>query len=170
MGRRALLALLVVATLVAGIASLATAGHGGFHATLDGYEEVPAISTTGEGTFRAEIVSTAKGDVIRYELTYSGLEADATAAHIHFGQPAVAGGVIAWLCGGGGKPACPPRAGTVRGTITPGDIIGPENQGIAPGEFGEAVRAMRAGVTYANVHSSMFPTGEIRGQIGRDFT
>ena len=41
----------------------------------------------------------------------------------------------------------------------------PFGQGIAPGEFAEFVRAIRAGVTYANVHSSMFPGGEIRTQI-----
>lgn len=45
------------------------------------------------------------------------------------------------------------------------DIIGPEGQGIAPGELGEVVRAIEAGVTYANVHTNKHPTGEIRGQI-----
>ena len=44
-------------------------------------------------------------------------------------------------------------------------MIGPANQGIAAGEFDELVRAIRAGVTYANVHSEKFPGGEIRGQI-----
>ena len=40
-------------------------------------------------------------------------------------------------------------------------------QGIAAGELGEAAAAMRAGVTYANVHNSTCGGGEIRGQIGR---
>ena len=168
MGRKALFALLVLGTVVAGVTTLATATHGGFHAQLDGYEEVPPISTTGRGTFDAQVVSTTKGQVIRYTLTYSGLEADATAAHIHFGQRKVVGGVIAFLCGGGDKPACPARAGTVRGNIDASDIIGPQGQGIAPGEFDEAVAAMEAGVTYVNVHSTQFPTGEIRGQVRSD--
>jgi hypothetical protein len=32
-------------------------------------------------------------------------------------------------------------------------------------EFDELVRAIRAGVTYVNVHSETFPGGEIRGQL-----
>ena len=58
-----------------------------------------------------------------------------------------------------------PQEGVVTGTVTSADVIGPASQGIAPGEFGELVRAMRAGITYVNVHSTMFPAGEIRGQI-----
>ena len=45
------------------------------------------------------------------------------------------------------------------------DVIGPEAQGIEPGAFAELIAAMRAGHTYANVHSSKWPTGEIRTQI-----
>ena len=37
---------------------------------------------------------------------------------------------------------------------------------MGPGEFGELVRAMRAGATYVNVHTNLSPGGEIRGQIG----
>ena len=80
----------------------------------------------------------------------------------------VGGGVIAFLCGGGSKPAYPPGTATeavVTGVITAADIIGPTAQGIEPGSFDEAVRAIRAGATYANVHSTRWPAGEIRGQI-----
>jgi hypothetical protein len=77
----------------------------------------------------------------------------------------VNGGVATFLCGGGGKPACPP-SGTVTGTISASDVIGPASQGIAAGELDALVRAMRHGVTYANVHTDKFPDGEIRGQIG----
>jgi hypothetical protein len=135
--------------------------RGRFSARLCGYEEVPAVSSDGRGSFRAAI----DGDTIRFELAYRDLEASVTAAHIHFGQPGVAGGVVAFLCGGGGKPACPPAPATIEGTVTASDVAGPTGQGIAAGEFDELVRALRDGMTYANVHSSMFPTGEIRGQI-----
>ena len=39
------------------------------------------------------------------------------------------------------------------------------NQGLNTGALAELIRAIRDGVTYANVHSTMFPGGEIRGQI-----
>ena len=32
--------------------------------------------------------------------------------------------------------------------------------------FAEMIKAMRAGAAYANVHTTLFPTGEIRGAIG----
>jgi hypothetical protein len=131
-------------------------------ARLDGFQEVPANVTTGNGFFRAHIDRDARE--IDFTLRYRGLEGDASAAHIHLGQRNVNGGVAAFLCGGA-KPACPRRSGVVTGTIRPADVIGPEAQGIAPGEFADLVRATRAGVTYVNVHTSKFPNGEVRGQI-----
>jgi hypothetical protein len=138
-------------------------------AELTGFEEVPALSTPGTGEFRARIVEDAAGTRIEYELSYRGLVAPAAVAHIHLGQRGVSGGVSAFLCGGGDKPACPAE-GTVTGTIDAEDVVGPDAQGIAPGELDELVRAIRAGATYANVHSATYPQGEIRGQIDGDDT
>ena len=56
-----------------------------------------------------------------------------------------------------GTQACPPAPATVTGTIEPDDVIGPTDQGIDAGEFDELVSAIRAGPTYANVHSSKYP-------------
>jgi hypothetical protein len=45
-------------------------------------------------------------------------------------------------------------------------VIAIAAQGVAAGEFAEVVDAIRAGVTYANVHTfPIFTGGEIRGQI-----
>jgi hypothetical protein len=161
-----LLGLALVAVLVAS-AALAGGGKGnGGKARLNGYNEVPAtISTTGEGSFRARI----RSDGIHYTLRYEDLEADALFAHIHFGQQHVAtgGNIIAFLCGGGDKPACPAREGTVEGVIDAADVIGPAAQGIEAGSLSEAVRALRKGAVYVNVHSTRWPAGEIRGQVNK---
>ena len=130
-------------------------------AQLNGYKEVPAISTTGGGRFEAEIGNSE----VSYTLRYHDLEGgDVLFAHIHFGRPATNGDVIAFLCGGGDKPACP-ASGTVQGVIGASDVIGPEDQGIAPGEFQELVRAIRRNAAYVNVHTEAFPTGEVRGNV-----
>ncbi|MDP1848178.1 MAG: CHRD domain-containing protein [Solirubrobacteraceae bacterium] len=160
---------------VAGTAAVAGGGSKQLRASLHGYEEVPVVSSTGSGTFRATV--TPSGDGFAYRLSYSGLEGNVTQAHIHLGQPSVNGGISVFFCsnlgnGPAGTQACPPSPATVTGTIAPADVIGPAAQGVAPGEMAELMRAIRAGVTYANVHSSLFPSGEIRGQIrgggGRD--
>jgi hypothetical protein len=174
--------------LAAGVAVLGLAGIGTaaiahdnsrFDANLTGYEEVPTLSTSGTGTFKAWI--NRGKDEIRYQLTYAGpFDANpaggtVTQAHIHLGARAVspAGNIIAFLCtnlgnGPAGTPACPPAPATVTGTLTPASVIGPASLGIAPGEFAELVRALRAGAAYANVHTTTFPGGEIRGQISDD--
>ena len=153
----------VVAVVAAGGLSAAADSGKKFSATLTGYEEVPTLSVAGTGTFSAELAKDRSS--ISYSLSYSGLSGDASFAHIHLGQPAIAGGVVAFLCGGGDKPVCPGASGTVTGTIVAADVVGPAGQGIAAGEFAELVTAMQFGATYANVHTALFPSGEIRGQI-----
>ena len=158
----------VGAMAVAGTAAVAGHGSKQFRASLDGFEEVPVVMTTGSGSFRA--VVTPSGDGFEYRLSYSGLEGNVTQAHIHVGQRLANGGISAFFCsnlgnGPAGTQPCPPSPATITGTITADDVIGPANQGVAAGEIAELLRAMRAGVTYANVHSTMAPGGEIRGQI-----
>ena len=137
--------------------------------SLTGYEEVPSVSTVASGDFKATIDDRAER--IDWELTYRDLEGDVLQSHIHFGQPGVNGGISAFLCtnlgnGPAGTQACPPPPVTISGTIVPSDVVGPTGQGIAPGEFDELVRAIRAGSTYANVHSTKWTGGEVRSQLG----
>ncbi len=159
-----LISSMIFSLLVFTVTWVSADGGRGVRARLIGYEEVPAVSTTGRGNLSARIDDAAQ--TITYRLSYSNLEGTTTsAAHIHLGQRSVNGGVSAFLCGGGDKPPCPATAGTVTGVIDAADVIGPAGQGIAPGEFAELVRAIRSGVTYANVHTNKHPGGEIRGQI-----
>jgi CHRD domain len=161
----------VVLIAVAGIVALAVA-HGdrdrSLRATLRGIEEPPSVITEASGQFKGTI--SRNEDSIEYELRYENLQGNVTQGHIHVGQKGVNGGISVWLCGTAtnpgpvGTPLCP-ASGSVSRTVTAADVVGPAGQGVSAGEFADLVRAIRSGVTYANVHSSLFPGGEIRGQI-----
>src|SRR5262249_17436488 len=134
---------------------------------LNGYEEVPPIFTSGSGLVQVQIGSDRTS--IQYKLSYSGLSSAVTQAHIHFGQRPVNGGIIVFLCDNTGKapagvPACP-NSGTVTGTLTAVDVMSVNGQGIAAGNFAALLRAIEHGDAYANVHTSNFPAGEIRGWL-----
>jgi CHRD domain len=157
-------AILVPLVAVAVVAATALADEEGhtFNASLTGYREVPAVNSSATGTLTALVSSDQT--TITYTLTYSGFTTAPTVAHLHFAQKGVAGGVVAFLCGGGGKPDCPP-SGSVSGTITAADIQAVPAQGIAAGDLTSVLRAMRAKRIYVNVHTPNFPNGEIRGQV-----
>jgi hypothetical protein len=179
------------AALVVGIISLAAApiasaqdGGNRFGGSLDGYQEVGAtgttISTPGNGRF--DLLIDERRREVHWQLSYGQLESAVQQAHIHLGMPAFAGGISVFLCTNlGNAPASPPATATqlcpqptaaepvvtISGTFVAGDVIGPAGQGLAPGEFDELLRAIRAGATYANVHTQNRANGEIRGQLGR---
>ena len=157
----------VAALMLAGLAIADPHGRN-FKASLDSYHETSlSLSTSGTGSFQARL--NHDGDQLTYELQYSGLEGgNVLFAHVHLGQIGTTGGVMFFLCGGGGRPACPNPPATVTGTVTASDVIGPSGQGVAPGEFQEAIGAMRDGAAYANVHTTVYPSGEIRGQINEE--
>lgn len=146
---------------------------GGFRflrAGLKGSNEVPAVSTVAEGRFNARI--NRDETQISYDLSYSDLEGTVTQAHIHVGQKDVNGGISVWLCSNLASPPtpagvqpCPASPGAVSGVISSTNVVGPAAQGIDPGEFAELLKAIRNGDTYANVHSTRFPGGEVRDQI-----
>jgi len=141
---------------------------------LTGYEEVPSVSTTGNGNFSARI---RKDNTIDWELRYSDLQGAVQQSHIHFGQAGVNGGISVFLCtnlgnGPAGTQPCPAPPATISGTITVNDVspniaatAAARTQGINTGEFEELVAAMRAGATYVNIHSTLWPGGEVRSQI-----
>lgn len=134
-----------------------------FGAHLNGGQETnpSTISTNGTGFLFATLNDAE--NTINYTLVYFDLQSPATVAHIHLGAPGVTGGVVAPLCGQGTAPACPASGTFLNGTIVASDVLAV--QGIAAGDFAALVRAMRSGLTYANVHNVLFPPGEIRGQI-----
>ena len=166
-------AALAALVVILGAGSYAIAGSsstsfGG--APLNGYEENLDVSTAASGLFRVSLSD--DGQSLSYMLSYSGLEGTVQQAHIHFGKPAINGGISIFLCANGAfrtgqradLPECP-QAGVVTDDVDASAVIGPAGQGIEVGNLGELVDAMRVGHTYANVHTTKWPGGEIRAQI-----
>jgi CHRD domain len=140
---------------------------------LRGFEEVPVTVSGGSGQLQLDI--NAAAGTIAYSLSYQNLEGTVTQAHIHIGQKNVAGGIALWLCqtttapapaAAGSVPTCPgPNSGTVSGTLTAANVIGPTGQAVPAGSLDDVLTAIRAGQAYGNVHSTVVPGGEIRGQL-----
>jgi hypothetical protein len=183
MRRRGAIAGLAVGVVALGVAAFALAGGSGagfnhLTATMSGYQETPAaISSMGTAQFTADV--SKDGQSISWQLTYGGLEGDVTQSHIHFGQRGITGGISVFLCtnlnnGPAGTQTCP-QSGTISGTIRAADVspniaatAGARAQGIGTGEYDELVRAIDAGKTYANLHTTIWPGGEIRAQLNED--
>ncbi|HXB21360.1 MAG TPA: CHRD domain-containing protein [Candidatus Solibacter sp.] len=163
----AVLALFCATVLTAGAAEKEK-NH--LRARLVGIEETnpSTIITNGTGTLTATVNNDSS---ITFTLSYKNLSTPVTQAHIHIGATKITGGVAIFFCGPAASPAhqtCPDSAthsGTVTGTVVAADVVGPAGQGVAAGDFASVVRAIASGVTYANVHTTAHPAGEIRGQI-----
>ncbi len=143
-------------------------------AKASGFNEVPALVSSGHGHFKAKI--NPEGTEVTYALSYEGMEGNVFMAHIHFGQHFTNGGIMVWFCGDPASPIFPPppsisvplcgaTEGSFEGSFTAADVLGPGGQGIAPGEFEKFVHALEKGLSYVNIHSDIHIPGEIRGQI-----
>lgn len=123
------------------------AGGLGFSVRLDGGQETPPNASPGLGTGSATL--TAAG--LMLDLTASGLTGVITDAHIHRGPPAVAG---------------PP----VR-TFGAADFVSPTTMAVLwraddPEPLKpELIADLLNGNLYVNLHTPIFPGGEIRGQL-----
>jgi len=110
-----------------------------FAASLDGLQEVPPNASPATGT--ASIVLDDVANTITVDLHFSGLLAAQTAAHIHGpAPPGVNAGVLVGFPVGQFDNQVFPITDTIEGHI-------------------------KAGLTYVNVHTTLFPGGEIRGQV-----
>ena len=172
---RRLVTSIAVIALVSASAIVLGQGFKKISEFLTGYEEVPSVSTTANGSFNARISNDESR--IDWELSYSDLEGAIQQAHIHIGNVGVNGGISVFLCtnlgnGPAGIQPCPAPPATISGTILAADVspnipatAAARTQGLNTGEIDELIKAIRAGATYVNVHSTMWPGGEIRSQI-----
>jgi hypothetical protein len=132
---------LVLASFAAMFAFGASAATTKFHAALSPSAEVPPTKSTGTGEATASL-DTATHE-LTYDITFSGLEGDATAAHIH--GPAEAGKNAGVALPLGSAPKSP-----IKGTVK----LTPEQE-----------QALSSGMYYVNIHTKDNPGGAIRGQL-----
>ena len=174
--RISLAAVAALASMAASTAAFADRNGRTFATRLSGYGEAPlTINSNGSGVFTATV--SKDGTEIHYTLSYRDLSSDVTQAHIHFGRPAIAGMIVLFLCTNLTPPdgvpeaqKCPQAPATISGKRTAADVIARTAQGIDAGAEGlkEMAKAMRVSAAYANVHTTKFGPGEIRGTIGPD--
>jgi hypothetical protein len=139
-------ALTLLVVLGAGPYGLSPAsGQSTFQAVLTGSQEFPANSSTATG-FGTLVLNAAKTQITVNE-SWSGLSTNATASHIH--GPAGVGTNASVIFGFTGVPSA-----------TSGSI--PEQTFAINAQ---QVAWLEGGFMYMNVHNSLFPGGEIRGQL-----
>ncbi len=109
-----------------------------FTAVLDGASEVPPNPSAGVGG--ASLVIDAQG-IASVVVPFTGLSGPPVAAHIHLGAIGVNGPIVVPLNLSGG---------VYTATFTP---------------TAANLTQLRGGMWYVNVHTAMFPGGEIRGQL-----
>ena len=113
------------------------------NATLTGLAEVPPNASPAVGN--ATVTLDNAGTTISWSVTYSGLLGTLTASHIHSAPIGTNGPVII---------ALNPVSGTTSGSYS----------GSAPVTPAQASDLL-AGLDYINIHSNLYPGGEIRGQL-----
>jgi CHRD domain len=158
---------LVASVCLSGLGVAAQGGGSRFSTVLAGDHEVPAVSTVAGGTLTIDIDEGRQE--IDWELTYSGLQAAVSQAHIHLGQPGINGGIALWFCkttqsAPAGTATCP-QSGTLSGTFTASSVQAIGTQQITASDFAAAVAFIQKGFAYANVHTAVSTGGEIRGQL-----
>jgi hypothetical protein len=162
---------LIGALCALGIASVANAHLVTYQAFLSGPAESPANASPGIGYATAvldEDIGTMQLDV-----TFSGLIGNTTASHIH-GPTATAftgtAGVMTTTPTFPGFPSGVTSGSysklidlTVSGSYNPSYVSSTLNGGSLGNAYNNFLLAMDTGKAYINIHTSVFPGGEIRG-------
>ena len=128
-----------------------------FIARLSAANEVPARGTAANGVIGFNVI----GNRVDYSIEVHGISS-ITGAHLHTGAAGVNGPIRIALFPGPGSnfttnPLSPGDGLLYEGSFEASDVVGISFQDLLAG--------MRAGTVYANVHTTQFPGGEMRGQV-----
>ena len=132
-----------------------------FRTELSGASEVPPIETRANGNALFNLVE--DGTHLEFRSVHRGLR-DIVGAHLHLAAEGENGPVVAFLLPAGLDPRSKDgqRAKRFfRGTLSSGDLVGP----LSGQPLDALVAQMEAGNVYINLHSSEFPSGQLRGQL-----
>lgn len=122
--------------------------------SMNGAKEVPSKTTSATGTTELVVHPT----FVDYRIDVSGIT-NVTAAHIHTGNATVAGPILVGLFAlGAGLSTGLINGELISGRITPEGLPGTVSLDSLKSLF-------RSGNSYVNVHTTVNPGGEIRGQI-----
>jgi hypothetical protein len=130
-----------------------------FDAKLTGKNEVPPKDTKATGTATFNAIGT---DSITYTVHVKDMQM-VTASHIHQGTAGQNGPVLVTLFNNP-TPSAMTNGELAKGTITATNLEGP----LAGKQITDLISMIKSGGTYANVHTTANPMGEIRGQIVED--
>jgi len=184
---RKILAVAVAAMLVAVLALTqafdykpAVGVNGRFKAKMTPYDVVPPVHSKGIALLDLTIESRREnGNFVYggwYTVMWSDLSSPPLRIYLAFGKPGQKGGVIMWICGGGGKPSCPNATmGAIDYLYIPSlpiplnseDIQAIPEQGVKAGDIDAFATALFNGAIYAQIDTVNFPNGELRGQLTR---
>jgi hypothetical protein len=103
-------------------------------------------------------INAANTTITVSDVTFSGLSGPVTAAHIHSGAVGVAGNIVIDF----GATAASPLPNGFDDTFVSTDYIPAAG---APANFAAFITAMKAGLSYINLHTAACPNGEVRGQL-----
>jgi hypothetical protein len=130
-----------------------------FQADLSGAGENPARSTPAVGTVGLYV----NGNTVDYTIEVHGIT-NVTGAHIHSGAAGSNGSIRIGLFPGPPNNFLPAgqTVATVDGILISGSFNSSQVTGVT---YDELLSEMRAGTAYANVHTTQYPGGEVRGQV-----
>ena len=164
--RRTLSLLTLVLTFLA-LSAVASAAPMVFSTVLTGANEVPPNASAGTGV----AVVSLDGNVLFVTTTFSGLTGNTMASHIHCcSGPGVNAMVATTTPTFPGFPLGVQSGSysmsfdlTLASSYNPAFITA--NGGTVAGAQAAFTAGLQAGLTYFNIHTNIFPGGEIRGQL-----
>lgn len=122
-----------------------------FDAMLDEAQETTPVTGTNDGIGEATMKLNYTFDTLWYHAQMNDLSGPITAAHFHKGEAGTSGGVVI------GIPSANINGNVISGMIT----------GAALADT--FLEDMLSGAIYLNIHTTMNPNGEVRGQVYRTF-